>query len=1730
MSSIRSDPAAALLAEAVVREASRSTADRRMVVGYVAGISPAAVFAALMERASGTVEFPSLPEAGAMATVPAGRAALIPYLVVEPADAGRNSGSRGFAARLRSTFGSQPGGEVMVLLVMDSSPVETVLSAAEALARMPGLSWPNLCRIAAEAASGTSAQSLVEAVARDIGREPDPTGAILVALADLAAGAGADPAQTGRDLHLLGRYLSDPGASAAPEARLKRGRAWRSKLERLSMPGQRMAETLARDRVSSDTIARIIESVGPAGIDYGRFTLADMDEAAGGSRPPAFQRPLSAAGPAAQLSFGSTLVAWVDPSTTEISLALASPAGPGDRADGAWAGSAGRGSSLSGGELTVRLRLPRARTEWTFGRIELRRGRIVADAVEVAVFTSSSGSWFPVEAAGQIALPLRAFRVEAEARILAVARGGGVLGTADVTFPEERAGVRISATATRDGQSRTIPLALLGEPVDDPSESGSRDGDAGPEVPGDPGDGAGEGQPGGDGPGGDPNPGEPGAEPALPAAGYRRASPLHAVLARAARGEAVSGATFTFHTDGDDGYITVGAALDELDPQRVGGLSGLALERAILARPDAWSYVAEGTAGRVRVTQNMALDLLSLSSLPEAAVRRFSDARRSFFEALQPAGSVYAVACGQATAEAQEYVESYADLVDTVRVPGRYQAEYDRLVLTDLVLDAESGEAYLAPTNPATVAFYLGLERAAREWIDGGQAAAVLRELPSITPRYLLPLATIDGEWHEPAEAAGPFLWRRFRPMSRSGAVPGDDGTVIANRLDFFLRVFPAYRDKRQVLRITIHEPGEARAVVAALRRFYAAELTPQQADDYSKPRLDLQIISADGVLPPALEELFAGEEGRPVDRLIRSRVQVSSAIQPTAFSHISFTYSTPSGRIPHEIALDARATSMFAGGLATAAGRFVQASPNERLFAWGVFVGFGGSGGAAHKPLGRIVRRSLELVGGQPRDLMSPGITRMPASTLGLAFMQTLYRESAWVVHLDRQLGLEAFAPGSGVPTRYIVDYSELAERGRPAFEGITATEQLEPYRDAIQHALSSLGRLEEAGLESILGLLNAVSGRWAIEVLRRTPNEVRERIGTLAAVTILRDLDRAFDPPGATGVILPLDELFDAFPELRPQHRRSDSADDLLYLLVGNDGGLARIRARIIEVKYRSSGWPDYGSARQQILNTYEPLSRVFGDRGGRRLFRARDLAEAIRAAASRSASFGLASNIDHDALERSLDLIARGEFDLAATFRAAGQDLRGDVISIELESGAAPVRSLLPGEGPACGLIRAGRPVLERLAGGLPLDIPSGWTAPEQDGGGRDDGGERRPPAPDGQGGPDRGAAGTAERPRSRPQEPQIPAPVADAHGVQLEQDVRAMAAQLDAAVLKYGLDLEPFSPALAQIGPSVIRFRSRPLGRQSLDGVARRSEDLGREVGVPEGVLVAQEPFYITIDVPRRERAIVRFSDYEHLLEEPAEPGALRFLLGIAPSGDVAVEDLARLPHLLVAGATGSGKSVFLRCILLSLLKRSPEELSILLIDPKQVDFLPFEDIPHLVGNRIVFDPAEAVAILSETIGAELERRRPILKRAGVTSALEFYEAGGSLRELPQMVVVVDEFADLAATLGRQDRAAFMSIIQRYGQLTRAFGIYLVLATQRPSVQVVTGDIKANLTARVAMKVQSFQDSMTILGRAGAETLRDKGDLIFDHGGRSERLQGFMAYPADVAKAVQHWRRS
>jgi hypothetical protein len=1712
MSAIQSHSAAGLIAAAAIDVAAASPFGRRLYLGSYLGVDPVGVLDTLLEIADGSVTIDGSVQ---LDTVRAGNATLIPYLVVDAADAGRNRGSQGFGALLRTEFAADATpGEHRVLLILDPHAVETVRSAADDLASVSRLSWSRLCMDAARYAQGGGVAPLAQAVAADLA-EGRGSVLLLQAFAAFCSAHAEDAAGAGRDLHELGHYVSDPSAADDTD-RIVQSAKWRRDLDRWSGPGEDLRRNLERRLgPGSPGISKVLAAVGPLGLDYSAFTLSDLVRATT-PQPLRFRRPLQSRGATSRISSGSSLAVWLPAGGGEIGFRTAGDLQGGEHLELRWSGASPVVSPVSTDGWAAAA-VPH--TGWQFASAVLLRSGQVLDEIQVAVLCAD-GSWFPVEAGFLIDTDESAFRVEDEPRVLAIAPGGGVLGPADVELNpagQELLDEPQEALARFHSEAHAIPLVLSGQDVHGTGGDGGEGGGDRNEE-GDDDEEAGEGS------------GEEGGNQRMPRG--TQASPVHAYLASIRANPDGEPRELTFSAAAGDRSITVGGEVYSLAAQRVGRFDGLAAEALILGNSRHWALTLTVTAeGEMRIGGDPVLERLSLAGIERTTLDSFQRARDEFFAALRPHGSVYAIATGAANAEAAVYVQRYAELLESIPSTGRYQPEFDRVLLMDAVVDTGTGERYLAPSNPITVAFFLSFAEAARLWTSEAPGQPLEADVATVRPDFLLPMFETGGTWYETVPC-GPFLWRQYQPVRERGAVPANEARLIDERLRFFLDVHPAYADPNQTVSVSVLEPGSGQPIVDALRRFYRRDYGRDDFRKYVRPRLSVHVFTPTGELPRELDALLGGgDSDMPVDSFVRTRVRISSARLDgnggMPFSHVTFVFRTPAARSPEPQDMSRRAPSLYAGGLAASPGRVLEEGANERRFGWGTFastVDGAMEAGPAGPMLLRTVTRTLELVGGQPRELMQPGITRMATTTVQRDFMPEEYKQSVWVVHLDHVLGLEAFAGSGEAGERYLIEYEDVA--GAAGLGGVTATARVAPYRAALTQALRDLERLEEDGLEQILQLLNAVSGRWALRLLRDGTKKIRERIGTVAAIAMLDQLDGAFESGAGAAILIPLEEVIRRLRGIGIEHPGSMMTDDLLVIWVPYGEGTPVLRARLLEVKYRSSGGPELAQARQEIETTEQWLSEIFNSAGPGRLFRARDLAELLRSSASRASAFGLLRSVDRGQFESALGGIAAGAYELRFEFWAGGRRLIGDVVSVELQSQAPPSRSLLPGAGPDAGLVRLGRGVLNSLAGGDRIEAPQAWEraefGPPATGSGATDPSGTGPEPQVGGGGPVRSSTDAGPAPATGRE--------ASGRSAAVEEEVRGLARELDTAVMKYGLELEPFQPSLAQVGPSVIRFRARPLGRQSLEGVARRSADLGREVGVPEGVLVSQEPYFLTVDIPRRVREVVRFSDYTSLLGVDAEPGALNFLVGMAASGEVRVADLARLPHLLIAGATGSGKSVFLRSLLCSLIEQNGAlDLSILLVDPKQVDFMPFEDLPHLVDGRIIFDPAEAVAILGETIGRELERRRPILKRAGVTSALEFYEAGGSRHELPQMVVVVDEFADLASTLGRGERAEFMSLIQRYGQLTRAFGIYLVLATQRPSVQVITGDIKANLTARVALKVQASQDSVTILGHGGAERLRDKGDLLFEHAGGSERLQGFMVTPQDVVAAVSRWSR-
>ena len=274
----------------------------------------------------------------------------------------------------------------------------------------------------------------------------------------------------------------------------------------------------------------------------------------------------------------------------------------------------------------------------------------------------------------------------------------------------------------------------------------------------------------------------------------------------------------------------------------------------------------------------------------------------------------------------------------------------------------------------------------------------------------------------------------------------------------------------------------------------------------------------------------------------------------------------------------------------------------------------------------------------------------------------------------------------------------------------------------------------------------------------------------------------------------------------------------------------------------------------------------------------------------------------------------------------------------------------------------------------------------------------------------------------------------------------------------------------------------------------------------------------------IEVPNKKAAVVRLGN---LISYPefSSSGLLGFCLGRDVTGEPLFANIEKMPHLLIAGATGSGKSITLHSVLISLLyKNSPETLRFILIDPKRVELSAYNGLPHLIAP-VVTEGKKSLAVFRWAI-SEMDRRYETLMKAGARDVQSFNKK--AKEKLPYIVIVVDEMADLMASYGRDIENA----IVRLAQMARATGIHLILSTQRPSVEVITGLIKANITARIALQVASQIDSRTILDTAGAEKLLGGGDLLFINAqlSKPKRLQGAFISEEEIQEVTSFIKKN
>jgi S-DNA-T family DNA segregation ATPase FtsK/SpoIIIE len=334
-----------------------------------------------------------------------------------------------------------------------------------------------------------------------------------------------------------------------------------------------------------------------------------------------------------------------------------------------------------------------------------------------------------------------------------------------------------------------------------------------------------------------------------------------------------------------------------------------------------------------------------------------------------------------------------------------------------------------------------------------------------------------------------------------------------------------------------------------------------------------------------------------------------------------------------------------------------------------------------------------------------------------------------------------------------------------------------------------------------------------------------------------------------------------------------------------------------------------------------------------------------------------------------------------------------------------------------------------------------------------------------------------------------------------------------------------------------GPTITQFGVEPLFVETRNGktrvrvskIASLADDLALALAAPRIRIQAPVPghSYVGIEVPNEEMAMVALRD---ILESEVflrNRPALRFALGRDVAGHPIVADLSSMPHLLIAGTTGSGKSVCVNSILTSfLLHNTPDDLRLILVDPKRVELTGYNGVPHLLSPVVV--EMERVIGALQWMTREMDKRYHEFARVGARNIIDFntrtVAQGG--KKLPYLVVVIDELADLMMIAPDETERT----ITRLAQLARATGIHLILATQRPSVDVVTGLIKANFPARIAFAVASGVDSRVILDQPGAERLLGRGDMLYQapDAPSPARLQGVFVSDHEIQDLVEFWR--
>ena len=388
------------------------------------------------------------------------------------------------------------------------------------------------------------------------------------------------------------------------------------------------------------------------------------------------------------------------------------------------------------------------------------------------------------------------------------------------------------------------------------------------------------------------------------------------------------------------------------------------------------------------------------------------------------------------------------------------------------------------------------------------------------------------------------------------------------------------------------------------------------------------------------------------------------------------------------------------------------------------------------------------------------------------------------------------------------------------------------------------------------------------------------------------------------------------------------------------------------------------------------------------------------------------------------------------------------------------------------------------------------------------------------------------------RSRPRTYRVPLEILEAYepeaAWQVDNDTREAAATLMATLAEFKIDAEVTG---IRRGPVITMFELLPAPGVKISRIVNLADNIALRLAASRVRIVAPIPgkHAVGIEVPNRRRAVVSFREIVSLPQFKPDPKGLPtgvpIVLGKDITGEAQVFDLTATPHLLIAGATGAGKSVLVNALICSVLySRTPEQVRLLLIDPKIVELKLYNDVPHLL-TPVITDPKRAFQALQYCL-YEMDRRYALLDNLGVRDINSYNrrllarDERVTVGPLPYLVIVIDEFADLMATTGKE----LESTLARLAAMARAVGIHIVLATQRPSIDVITGLIKANIPSRIAFMVASKFDSRIIIDAVGAEKLLGRGDMLFVPAWDANpmRIQGALVSEEEVELVAEKVR--